>query len=75
MSIDEPFKWERYDRRPGVWLRLNSEQWMILDAAADKRLDEIQEWCKIHNCGVRQSYDMWKFKDESEITMFLLMWS
>ena len=75
MSFQEPFRWERYHRRPGVWLRIHSDQWMYLNNEDDAKLDEIAKWCKIHDCGSRQSYDMWQFRNESEITVFLLKWS
>jgi hypothetical protein len=37
-------------------------------------IDPIQEWCEQHNCGKRISFDMIKFKNKKEITMFLLRW-
>ena len=37
-------------------------------------MDPIQKWCEEHNCGVRTSFDMIKFKNKKEITMFLLRW-
>lgn len=36
--------------------------------------EEIQAWSKEHNCGVRKAYGTWEFRNESEITMFLLRW-
>jgi hypothetical protein len=37
-------------------------------------LDPVQEWCTTSKCGVRISFDMFKFKSRSEITAFLLVW-
>jgi hypothetical protein len=37
-------------------------------------LDPIQAWCVEHHCGKRTSFDMFKFTDEAEITLFLLKW-
>lgn len=37
-------------------------------------IDPIQEWCEQHNCGKRISFDMFKFRNKKEITMFLLKW-
>lgn len=34
----------------------------------------IQEWCEKSKCGVRTSFDMFRFKDRKEITAFLLVW-
>jgi len=38
-------------------------------------MDPIHEWSKTCNCGVRTSFDMWKFKSEKELAWFLLRWS
>lgn len=37
-------------------------------------MDPIQEWCEKSKCGIRVSFDMFKFKDRKEITAFLLVW-
>jgi len=34
----------------------------------------IQEWCEKNNCGVRTSFDTWKFKKPEDMTFFLLKW-
>jgi len=38
-------------------------------------MDPIQAWSEECNCGVRTSFNVWKFKNEKQITMFLLKWS
>lgn len=43
--------------------------------ADEQSMDLIQEWCERNNCGVRTSFDTFKFKNKAEITMFLLRWS
>ena len=40
----------------------------------EKDIDPIQQWCKEHNCGQRLSFDTFQFKEEKEISMFLLKW-
>lgn len=40
----------------------------------EETLDPIQAWCEETNCGVRISFDMFKFKNEKQKTMFLLRW-
>jgi hypothetical protein len=37
-------------------------------------LDPIQAWCTENQCGVRISFDEFKFKDGEEISLFLLRW-
>lgn len=43
--------------------------------ADEKSMDAVQQWCEQNNCGIRTSFDTFKFKNRSEITMFLLRWS
>ena len=38
-------------------------------------MDPINDWSKKQKCGVRISFDMWKFKTPEEMTMFLLKWA
>ena len=37
-------------------------------------LKPIQEWSVQTGCGKRTSFDVWKFKTESEMAMFRLRW-
>jgi hypothetical protein len=38
-------------------------------------MDPIQAWSDECNCGVRMSFNVWKFENEKQITMFLIRWS
>jgi hypothetical protein len=38
-------------------------------------MDPIQTWSQECNCGTRMSFNVWKFKSEKQITLFLLKWS
>ena len=38
-------------------------------------MDPIQAWSAECNCGVRTSFNVWQFKSEKQITMFLIRWS
>ena len=38
-------------------------------------MDPVQEWSTECNCGVRMSFNVWQFKTEKQITMFLIRWS
>jgi hypothetical protein len=37
-------------------------------------MDPIQAWCEEHKCGIRTSFDTFKFKDKKHLTMFILRW-
>jgi hypothetical protein len=41
----------------------------------ETQLTQIQTWCEQTGCGRRTSFDMFKFRNNEEITMFLLKWS
>ena len=38
-------------------------------------MDPIQAWSEECRCGVRMSFNVWQFKNEKKITMFLMRWS
>lgn len=38
-------------------------------------MDPVQVWSQECNCGTRMSFNIWHFKNEKQITMFLLRWS
>jgi hypothetical protein len=40
----------------------------------EQTMDPIQAWCEQTNCGVRISFDMFRFKNQAQKTMFLLRW-
>jgi len=41
----------------------------------DEVITEIQNWCNANNCGVRTSWDTFRFVNPEQITLFLLRWS
>lgn len=53
-------------------VRKTPEGWDL--GISEQDIMPIVEWCKEHNCGVRTSFDMIKFRNKKEITMFLLRW-
>lgn len=38
-------------------------------------INPISQWCLANNCGRRMSFDTFQFRNEKEITVFLLKWS
>jgi len=65
-------KWGRYQRRPGIWLQFETDPWPDV---TEEDIDAIIQWCETNQCGRRQSYSMWEFRTEAEVTAFLLRWS
>lgn len=40
----------------------------------DHDLEPVQAWCMHNRCGWRTSFDTFKFRNEAEMSMFLLKW-
>jgi hypothetical protein len=40
----------------------------------DTEADAIMQWTMEHKVGVQMSFDMWKFRNEAELTVFILKW-
>ena len=40
----------------------------------EHNLEPIQLWCMNNRCGKRTSFDTFKFRNEAELSMFLLKW-
>jgi hypothetical protein len=38
-------------------------------------MDPVHAWTTECNCGTRTSFNVWKFKSEKQITLFLLRWA
>jgi hypothetical protein len=67
-----------WERLPGLQLRARSDTVPPRGRAwglDEHDIDPIQKWCEEHNCGVRTSFDIFKFRKPSDISMFLLRWS
>ena len=57
-----------------------AQQWMFADESwslglTEADMDPVQAWCHEHDCGRRMSFDTFEFRDQQEITLFLLRWS
>ena len=38
-------------------------------------MDPVQTWSEECRCGTRMSFNVWKFKSEKQITLFLVRWA
>ena len=72
---DRKLKWISTSRRLSLSARveISPENWEIGISELD--IIPIQKWCEENNCGVRTSFDTFKFKNKKQITLFLLRWS
>ena len=75
-----PYHYEILDRNPGVWIQLwhpehnDAGLFAPKHSLTESELDAIMQWSMEHKCGVRMSWDMWKFRNQAELTAFVLKW-
>jgi len=75
MSPAPKIKWQRL---PGLKLQAYVDEIQPRGFERGLReddMDPVQAWSTECNCGVRTSFNVWKFKNEKQITMFLLKWT
>lgn len=82
-SSNSGFKYELLDRKPGHWIRVFSGEILYnldgpahqMESITESQAQDIQDWCEQTQCGTRMSYDMWRFRDKQQLTLFLLRWT
>ena len=47
----------------------------IGDLSDDQVIPQMTKWCEENECGNRTSYDTFKFRNQEQLTMFILRWS
>ena len=75
MALTPTIKWQRL---PGLKLQAYTDD--VAPRGFERGLNEsdmdpIQAWTDECNCGKRMSFNVWHFKNEKQITMFLIRWS
>jgi hypothetical protein len=53
--------------------RGNGTKWVEIDNHR-LHMHEIAHWCKLHQCGKQVNIRAISFKNDEELTMFLLRW-
>ena len=67
-----------WQRLPGNWLMAKYQYphgAVTATGLRDTDMDPIQDWCVANKCGVRTAFDTFRFRNEKELTIFLLKWS
>ena len=68
--------WERHSRPFYLCARMAYEHGAVTPTGLrDEHLDPVAAWCRENNCGVRTSFDQFRFRNEKEIAVFLLRWA
>jgi len=66
-----------------IWVRLPGNKlkatWEVAPRGMsyglnEEDMDPIQTWCQENGCGVRLSFDLFRFNTAAEVTAFLLKW-
>ena len=70
-------RWEPDEKKP---LRLVAHPCQPTDDEyveflSEQAMIEVSKWCNQNDCGIRISFDTFKFKNKQQISMFLLRWS
>lgn len=68
--------WERDTNKPLIlYARIAYDHGPITQTGLrDHDLDPVQDWCVQNRCGRRTSFEQFRFRNEAEISMFLLKW-
>lgn len=69
--------WETWPRSGGIWLRvqLGYDHGAVTPTGlSEHMLYPVQEWCETTKCGKRMSFDLFQFRNDEEVTAFLLKW-
>lgn len=70
--MDPKIEWQRIYKNKLRAVGVMRAEWA--HGLKEQDLIPVQEWTERNNCGVRMSFDTWRFRDDTEITMFLLKW-
>lgn len=54
----------------GGKIRLDISTWDDMEIITE----DMGRWCKDTGCGVRTAYNEFKFKDDEQLTMFVMRW-
>ena len=73
MSTDKKIVWVTAAGKNTLAARISENSWLV--GIGEHDIDPIQRWCKENNCGKRISFDQFQFRNQQELTMFLLRWS
>ena len=74
-EMEKKIVWITAEDRHTLAARLPWPDRTVLIGIGEHDMDPVQAWCEEHNCGVRVSFDQFRFRNRKEITMFLLRWA
>lgn len=75
MGIDKKITWIPAEEKFSLAARLETDPFRWLVGIGEHDMDPIQTWCEENNCGKRTSFDTFCFRNQQEMSLFLLKWS
>jgi hypothetical protein len=79
MDLTLPYCYRKLNK-PGHWIQVfvGPDHSVVPDGAiipiTEDQADEIMAWSMAHRCGVRMSFDTWRFNSEQDMVAFVLKW-
>jgi len=69
--------WQRHDTKHKIVYQayVNSDYSNPGFGLSDAQMQPIQDWCDKHDCGKRLSFDLFQFRNDAEVTAFMLRWA
>jgi hypothetical protein len=67
--------WEKRGLKLRAKVSLKPHGHPLYGIVRESNMDPIQHWCNETECGIRTSFDTFKFKTDAEMTAFLLKWA
>ena len=73
--MDVKFRWLEHDYPMVLYANFEYSNGSVTQTGLrEEHLIPVQQWCEANRCGRRISFDMFRFKNREQITMFLLRW-
>lgn len=70
--MEVKYKIDRLRLKVRISRRISNKQLYYHETLTEEDVADIDGYIKEHNLGKRMAYDMWKFKDDQSLTMFML---
>lgn len=79
MDLTPPYCYRKLNK-PGCWIQVfvKHDYSIVPDSAVipitEDQADEMMAWSMEHRCGVRMSFDTWRFNSDQDMVAFVLKW-
>jgi len=78
VQVRTPQRYESVAKKGPLWIRLLGPEPdsppFPESCLTENEADAIMQWCMENRCGVRMSFDMWRFQTKKDLMVFVLKW-